>query len=136
MNKILKLLFLSLCPLIILTGCKSEERKPFVAFSNRPITENTVPESTFLTGSRVYYAAINPKGFSDKVIRVQIFKAGEKVNMLGYSFHSNNDYRLENEKYYTDYFVIHSPGHYYMQVFEITDLQKPVILGDFWIVER
>ena len=136
MNKFFKILVLLLFPLILLTGCSNNEKRPFVAFSNQPITENTTPQSYFKAGTRVYYAAVKPKGFNDKVLRIQIFKQDDKVNILGYSYQSTKDYRLENDKYYTDYFVIYTPGHYYMQVFEITNLQKPVILGDFWIVER
>ncbi|MBE7705787.1 MAG: hypothetical protein E7Z91_00885 [Cyanobacteria bacterium SIG30] len=138
MKNILKLLFLVIFSLFFVTGCSNEKqsKKPFIVFSDQPIHERTVPKSVFGKGKRVYFAAIKPKGFESEVIRVQIFKKDDKTAYLGYSYYSNKDYRLENDKFFLDYFIIHTEGHYVTQVFEITNLQKPVMIGDFWIVDR
>ena len=138
MKKFIKILLVLFIPLIFLTGCKQEKdsKNPFIAFSDEPVNQQTVPKYHFPSGHRIYYAIVCPKGFNAQVIRVQIFKKDEKTDILGYSYHSTKDYRLSNDKYYLDYIVIHNPGHYIMQVFEITDLQKPKVLGDFWVVDR
>lgn len=137
MKKIFKILFVFVL-LIFLSGCTKNgvpQNKPFVAFSDNPINENTVPKKKFKVGEKIYYAIVNPKGFKSHIIRVQVFKQDDKVNILGLSYHSTKDYRLENQQYFLDYMVIHTKGHYYMQVFEITNLEQPKAIGDFFVVD-
>ncbi len=132
-NKFLTFALIALFSLVLLACDK--EQKPFIVFSAAPINETTHPQQVFKAGSRVYYAAINPKGFEDKAIKINIFKKDDTSEFWGYSYYANRDYKLENQNYYTDYFVIHQKGLYVMQVFEITNLQNPAALGSFRIVD-
>ncbi len=118
----------------VLCAC-DKTQKPFVVFNSAPITETTRPQQVFKSGERVYYAVVNPKGFEDKVIKVNIFKKDDTSEFWGYSYYSNREYKLTNQNYYTDYFIIYQKGLYVMQVFEITNLQDPVAFGSFRIAD-
>lgn len=124
-------IFLSL---FLCTSCNN--KKSFVVFSASSITQDTKPIRLFKTGERIYYALISTKGFKDGVIKIQVFKQDDKNEYWGYSYYYNREVRLKNNNYYTDYFVIHNAGHYIMQVFDISNLHSPVILGDFVVQDR
>ena len=124
-------IFLSL---FLCTSC--DNKKPFVVFSTSEITQETQPIRLFKTGERIYYGLISPKGFKDNVIKIQLFKQDDKSEYWGYSYYYSREVRLNNNNYYTDYFVIHNAGHYIMQVFNISDLHSPVILGDLIVQDR
>lgn len=125
--------------IIILTSvflcCACENKKPFVIFSSSEINQSTKPIRLFHSGERIYYALISPKGFKDGVLKVQIFKQDDKREFWGYSYYYNREVRAKNKNFYTDYVVIHNPGHYIMQAFNISDLHNPIILGDFVVQE-
>lgn len=132
-KKFLKLILIVLAS-FTLCAC-DESQKPFIVFSSAPITQTTRMQQVFRSGERVYYAAINPKGFKDSVIKVNIFKKDDTSEFWGYSYYSNREHKLTNQNYYTDYFIINQKGLYVMQIFDITDLQDPVILGSFRIAD-
>ena len=52
------------------------EKGALLYFSAQPIQKENVKNvgRTFLVGERVYYLLLNPKGFKDEYIRVQIVK--------------------------------------------------------------
>lgn len=133
MKRLFKAFAVAVFLLFFLTACGGE--KPFVVFSSSPITQKTQPQSTFKKGERIYYAAVAPKGFGDSVIKVQIFKQEDKTEFGGYSYRYNRTCELENDKYYTDYLILHEKGHYIMQVFHLKNLQSPIALGHFWVME-
>jgi hypothetical protein len=134
MKKKLLTLILIILASFALCAC-DESQKPFIVFSPSPINQQTRMREVFKSGERVYYGIVNPKGFEDSVIKVNIFKKDDTSEFWGYSYYSNREHKLTNQNYYTDYFVIHQKGLYVMQVFEITDLQDPVVLGNFRIVD-
>lgn len=129
----MKHIWLLLVLTLFLTGCSGG---PFIVFSSQPVTQNTQPEYKFPVGERMYYAVVNQKGFKDKVIKVQIFKKDEKSDFWGYSYVYNRTCELTNDKFYTDFIVFHTKGHYAMQVFYLSDMQSPIIIADFWVYEK
>lgn len=129
-----KFLTFALIVLSSLALCACDKsQKPFIVFSSAPITETTRPQQVFKSGQRVHYGVINPKGFKDRVIKINMFKKDDTSEFWGYNYYSNREHKLTNQNYYTDYFVIYQKGLYVMQVFEITNLQDPVALGSFRI---
>lgn len=115
--------------------CACENKKPFVVFSAQEVNQYTKPIRLFHIGERIYFGLVAPKGFKDNVLKVQIFKQDDKSEYWGYSYYYNREVRLKHENFYTDYVVIHQAGHYIMQVFNISNLHSPIILGDFVVQE-
>ena len=112
-------------------------KKGILLFNTQPITkENALTdEINFNQGQRVYYLFIAPKKMKNKFIRVQIFKMFDKAPWGGNEIVRTKDFRLmEDERYYhTDYFTLHEPGRYVMQVFSIDDLQHPLAVDFFYV---
>ena len=120
---------------IILFCCGCVKQKAFVCFNDRPITEETVlhPVSEFQTGSKIYYLFFSKKPLENNYIRVQLFKTGDNISRGGYEMVRVKEYRLmKDEVYYqTDYFVIHQPVSYILQVYNPEKLNLPLANGEF-----
>ena len=43
--------------------------------------------------------------------------------------------RIKNKNYYSDYFILYEKGKYYLQVFDIENLQQWIVIGSFNVVE-
>jgi hypothetical protein len=130
MKKILVNIFILVFCMFFLCGCN---QKPFIVFSSSTVTSQSRPESVFLTGKKIYYAAVAPDGFEENLIKIQIFKQDEKSEFWGYSYMTNKTVEIKNNKFYRDYVVFHQMGHYIMQVFYLSNLQKPLMMADFWV---
>ena len=133
--KILLKLFLLVCVIFVLTGCKHD--RGIILFNTQPINEKNVltDSKIFKSGQRVYYLFIAPKRMENAYIRVQIFKMNEKDSWGGAEIVRRKDFRLmKDERYYhSDYFVLYEKGRYGMQVFSMDDLQNPLSAGDFYV---
>ena len=133
--KILLKLFLLVCVIFVLTGCKHD--RGIILFNTQPINEKNVltDSKIFKSGQRVYYLFIAPKRMENAYIRVQIFKMDEKDSWGGAEIVRRKDFRLmKDERYYhSDYFVLYEKGRYGMQVFSMDDLQNPLSAGDFYV---
>lgn len=133
--KILLKLFLLVCVIFVLTGCKHD--RGIILFNTQPINEKNVltDSKIFKSGQRVYYLFIAPKRMENAYIRVQIFKMNEKDSWGGAEIVRRKDFRLmKDERYYhSDYFVLYEKGRYGMQVFSMDDLQNPLSVGDFYV---
>ncbi len=109
----------------------------FVCFNNRPITGETIlqPVSTFKSGEKIYYMFFSKKRLKNDFIRVQVFKTGDNIAHGGYEMARVKDYRLmKDEVYYqTDYFVLHQPGRYILQVYDPQKLNLPLANGEFLV---
>ena len=131
-----KLFLIAILCLFFCTGC-DEKIKPNIIFNAEPITQETVmhPSREFAEGQKIYYLFFTPKKLECKFIRVQVFKVSDNVNRSGYTIYWTNDYRVmkQNMYYYTNHFTIHQKGRYVMQVFSITNLDKPLAYNEFWI---
>jgi len=126
---LLSFLSLVLC-VFLLTGCSD---KPFIVFNSEPITPESQYQYTFPVSKRIYYAVVMPKGFKDKVIKIQVFKKDETSDFWGYSYVTNRTVELQHDKFYRDYMVLHQTGRYAMQVFYLSNLHKPLMVADFWV---
>lgn len=104
-------------------------------FSNRPVQkENLMVGRNFRAHERVYYTLLNPKGFRDDYIRVQIIKKEEKTDHWGYKIYWSKDFHIDaSEKEFSSYFVIDEAGYYFMQIFSFDDFDRVVARNDFWI---
>lgn len=110
--------------------------KPMLFFNEQTITPETVnyPQRVFRTGERINYLVLNPKGFKNDYIRVQIVKKEEKTPHWGYTVYWAKDYHIDtSDNYYINYIVLNEPGYYFMQVFSFDNFDKPIIRNDFWV---
>ena len=132
MKKVLLLFILSI---FLLSGCVSE--RGFILFNTQPFTRENIEShrKTFELGSRVYYLFVAPERLKDKYIRVQVFKITDKAAGGGAEVLRTKDFRLmKDQKYYhSDYFILYEKGRYILQVFAMSDLQRPLALNDFFV---
>ncbi len=92
--------------------------------------------SVFKINSRIYFLIYNPKGFKSNYIKYQIVKQDDKAHIGGYTRARNKTVRLKNKNYYCDYFVLSETGKYFLQVFDITDLNTELAVGAFRVVDE
>lgn len=126
--------------LILLFGSLAAECKkndPIILFNKNPITQETLLQNSreFVAGRRVYYIFITKKPIKCDYLRVQVLKREDKVGIGGYKIQYANDYRVYKDEryYYTNYVVLHEVGHYYVQIFSIDNLDKPLARSDFYV---
>ena len=112
--------------------------KALMVFDSQPLTDKTVPNPrpVFSTGQRIHYAILCKKGFKGDTIKVQLVQKSDTSEFFGYTPFMNREVELNNPHFYIDHFVIHSKGHYIVQVFELKNLQTPIGYGEFWVVDR
>ena len=129
---ILVLIFLSFC----LCGC-SDKEEAGILFNHEPINENNILHSTrtLEVGKRIYYLFYSPEKIKAEFIRIQVFKAEEKVPLGGYHILFTEDKRVmkQNMYYYYGNFTVHQPGRYVMQVFDVMDITKPLAWNYFYV---
>ncbi len=109
-----------------------------VIFNDVPFTEQTAADykRSFHTGDKIYWLFMSKKPIKAQYIGIQVVAGSHKggwATIAGVAY--SHDYRInkDNPHYYTDYFVLHSPGHYYMQVFDKNKLLKPLTIADFYV---
>ncbi len=89
----------------------------------------------FKINSRIYFSIYNKKGFSSNYIKYQIVKQDDNAHIGGYSRVRNSVKKLSNKNYYSDYFVLSQTGKYYIQIFDITNLNQWVAINEFRVVD-
>ncbi len=125
--------FVIILLMFLLTGCG---QKPFIIMKSEPVTAQNAlyPEQTYHKGERIYFVLVNPKGFKDDALKIEIVKKNDKVPTMGYSIHYAKDVRINKDnEAYADYFVLHSSGWYFMQVFELRRPDKCLARYDFQV---
>ena len=131
----LKLFAIICLTLLTLTGCKDKEVG--ILFNSEPITKENVLHAsrTFEAGKRIYYLFYSHPEIKSEFIRVQVFKAGSNIAKGGYAIQWTGDYRImkQNHYYYYNYFVLHSPGRYVMQIFSLDNLSEPLVWDYFYV---
>ena len=134
--KYLKIFTIIICLCLCLCGCKKKEEAG-ILFNKEPITKANVMNAsrTFEAGQRIYYLFYTPEKLTTEFIRVQVFKAADNSPVGGYSIIWTCDYRImkQNMYYYYNNFVLHNPGKYVMQVFEIDNLSEPLAGNYFYV---
>ncbi len=112
------------------------EKGALLFFSSQPIPVQNIKNvgRFFRAKEKVYYMLVNPKGFRDEYIRVQIVKKEEKTYHWGYKIYWSKDYHIDSSvDYFGSYFVIDEPGYYFMQIFSFDDFDRVIARNDFWI---
>lgn len=131
------LIFLVLA-LIFSCGFKAKE-KPYITFTSQNfVTEQTLRanENIFNVGSKITYMFCYPKGFGDSVLRMQLYKMDDKVQIMGFSLVQSRDVNVNiGDKQYMDYFILRQPGLYQLQIVEIRKQRRILQYARFRVVE-
>ena len=119
---------------IFLTACNKQ--KTIILLNNNPITKDNLLDNAnlFSINKRIYYIFISQKPIKSEFIRVRVIKRdGEGGYKIPVTLLYSNDFRLKKEEvyYYTNYFVIHDPGEFFMSVYELNDLRRPLSTTNF-----
>lgn len=93
-------------------------------------------DSVFKVNSRIYFLVYEPNGFKSNYVKYQIVKQDDNAFVGGYTRIRNKTVRLKNKNYYTDYFVLSECGKYFLQIFDVVDLNKEVVMGAFRVVDE
>lgn len=109
-----------------------------IIFNDVPFTKETANNYSkrFQRGQRIYWLFMSNKAIKAKFIKVQIISASHKTGFATISgIVYTHDYKIDKNSphYFTDYVVLHSPGHYYMQIFDHSQLFKPITIADFYV---
>ena len=125
MKKLSLIILFTFITSIFLAGCV--ERKPFILMYTEPITQENAPyaKTQFKKNQRIYYALVNPKGFKDDTIKIEVVKRGTKVPIGNYSIQYAQDLKIDSsKKYYRDYIVLTGTGTFFVQFFELREPEK------------
>lgn len=119
-------------------GLKKMRFKAGIIFNDVPFNTATAGnfKKSFNKGKPIYWLFMSKKPIKANYIGIQVISATHKSGFMTISgIVYSHDYRInrDNPHFYTDYFVIHSPGHYYMQVFDKNQLIKPITVADFYV---
>lgn len=125
------------CTLFILaaffiSGCTIANYKSGIIFSDKPIIgENFQNLTTLKARERVYFGIFTKNGFKDDVIQYQLIKKSEKTESGGLKIVYSKRAEIKHEHYFTDYVIPQEAGIYYIQAFELRNLQQPIVIGGF-----
>ncbi|MGN1125178.1 MAG: hypothetical protein ACI4SM_03230 [Candidatus Gastranaerophilaceae bacterium] len=109
-----------------------------IIFNSEPFTRESVGNygRYFPRGDRIYWLFMSKRPIKANYIKIQIVKVTDKgpwntVSDVVYT----HDYKIlkDSPYYFTDYFVLHSGGHYYMEIFDRSKLQRPMVVADFYV---
>ena len=114
----------------------ARSKKSAVIFNQRPITTQNVNDmsSVFAPNTRIYYLILMPKPQYSRFLDIKIIKKGS-AEYLGYKLFMTQTIRLKDEeqKYYTDYFVISEKGAYIFKVFSRDNPSKVFTQAEFYV---
>ncbi len=90
----------------------------------------------FKKSDKLYFYIYNKNGFKSDYLKYQIVKQDDNAHIGGYTRIQNKTIRLKNKNYYLDYFVLNQSGKYYIQIFDITNLNQWIAFGEFRVVDE
>ena len=133
MKKKIVYLILIICFCFVLTACRKP--KAIILFNKYPITkENLLNNATeFKVDKRIYYILMIEKPLDSEFVRVRVFKRDKKADFRLTKMVYSDDVKLRKEGlyYYTDYLVMHEAGNYYMMIYALNALDRPLAMADF-----
>ncbi|OGH99695.1 MAG: hypothetical protein A2039_06005 [Candidatus Melainabacteria bacterium GWA2_34_9] len=139
MKNLLALLIIAV--ILLLSACDKKEAAIFL--SADPISLNnlaTLQESpTFKERQRIYFALVSKQPIESTVLRLQTIKLDNKYNYpipqmeIPYAVDME---RGSNPNVVSDYFVLHQDGTYFIRIFSLDNLDKPIAEAEFFVQKR
>ncbi len=119
--------------LLLTTACSSD--KAGILFNKYPISKDNIYdyEKVFPVGNRIYYIILMPKKVESRYLYIQVVKKDNDYGQFGYKLVWTRDVRLKDEEinYFTDYFVLHDDGYYFMKVYSKDNPHKVLAAAEF-----
>ena len=127
--------------IILLSSCERQESAIFL--NSEPINLNSMPafeeKPTFTVQQKIYFVLLSKKPIESPVLRLQTIKLDNKYNYpisqmeIPYAVDIE---RGENQHAVTDYFVLHQDGIYFIRIFSLANLNKPIAEAEFIVEKR
>ena len=94
-------------------------------------------EKVFPAGSRIYYVILMPEKVQSRYLYIQVVKKDNDYGQFGYKLVWTRDVRLKDEElnYFTDYFVLHEDGYYFMKVYSKDNPHKVLTAAEFSVTK-
>ncbi len=145
MYKLYKIQVFLLTSLIIMifsiSGCDKQEAAIFL--NDTPITQNNFSNvrqnPAFFIGQRIYYILISKEPIESPILRLQTVKIMQKY---GYNIpqieipYAIDIERGTNPHITNGYFVLHQDGNYFVRIFSLENLDKPIAEAEFLVEKR
>ena len=130
----MKKLVIAIVLILLLTAaCNSD--KAGILFNKYPISKDNIYdyEKVFPVGNRIYYIILMPKKVESRYLYIQVVKKDNDYGQFGYKLVWTRDVRLKDEEinYFTDYFVLHDDGYYFMKVYSKDNPHKVLAAAEF-----
>lgn len=113
-------------PILIITSKKPELSKSVLG--------DVKSEFYLKRNSKIYFIVYTKEGFKSDYIKYQIVQQNNNAHVGGFTRVRNITARVKNKNYFQDYFQISMPGKYYLQVFDIENLQQWITMGEFRVI--
>lgn len=123
--------------ILLFAGCKKNDT--VILFNHSPITRENYLQNDFYfkKGERIYYLFMTQKELDTTMVKIKVLKREEKASYAISKLVYANDYKLFKDQvyYYTNYFVLHDKGCYCVEIYAKNKLNKPLVRGDFKVVD-
>jgi len=134
------LFFICLIAVLLLSACNKQEAAIFL--SDSPINSNNwgylQENPAFKARQKIYFVLASKKPIESPILRVQTIKLdnkyGDPIPQMEIPYAIDIE-RGENQHVVTDYFVLHQDGTYFIRIFSLDNLNKPIAEAEF-IVEK
>ena len=137
------LFFICFISIILLSSCKKQEAAIFLSDSS--ININNSAQISFIVNNespvfkvqqKIYFVLISKQPVESPVLRLQTIKLDNKYNYpisqmeIPYAIDME---RGSNRHVVTDYFVLHQSGNYFIRIFSLENLNKPIAEAEFFV---
>lgn len=138
MRKFLFLIFF--IPVILLSACNKDDAAIFL--NDSPISLSDLgslqEKPVFKVRQKIYFLLLSKQAIESPVLRLQTIKLDNKYDYpipqieIPYAVEIE---RGSNPHAVTDYFILHQDGTYFIRIFSLKNLAKPIAEAEF-IVEK
>jgi len=130
-----KFLILICTFVLLLSGCKKEEKSVLLLTSGQITPENYAAKQykiTFGADERIDFILYNPKPLKSNIVKIQVLKLESNGFASGYSISYARSIQIDNNlNYVTDYFYVHQKGSFVLRIFSTDDFYTPVAEAQF-----
>lgn len=132
------LTLLIIAMIFLLSACNKQEAAIFL--SDSPINSNNFfnlqENPAFKIRQRIYFVLVSKNPIESPVLRVQTIKLDNKygypVSQMEIPYAADME-RGSNPHVVTDYFVLHQDGTYFVRIFSLENLNKPIAEAEFTV---
>lgn len=104
-------------------------------YETSDISEAQNRANVFKINKRIYFTFHTEDGFKSDYVKYQIVRQDDNAYTGGYTRIMNITKRLSDKYTFSDYFTLSRCGRYYIQIFDITNLNHWLKISSFMVVE-